>query len=660
MAPPEKVSADQKAFLENLVNDYLEVKKTGAWAKFWASTFQAWLKLWPEDEDAGIMEEGERKKALTDAIDERQQYIKTWFRNHALLELYSEQYYNTRVASKLIRSELDKAFRLEPPHIQEQIVEEHAKLLAESAAKRKHTAERQAPTPQSYNVGIDSISANFDIFEEQVAASGWSFVLLAGGPDPKNAGQISTVAGRNILGLTHSQYDPNFMRAHVPAFKRFLQTCYTPKDCEERALNKATTSGSNGTPSPESPAPSPSPVLVPPATTPLVNVRPTVKPTQREFGANVVAAVDVAQVNPMPGPPTVPFPIDPMVFPTEYGDVSDTADPTLWDGFNVAAALNTMDTRTDAGFIGYPSLTEELAAPLPSFLLPLASFPYSFSTNGSIAPGVVPDAPIANGLNTDTLIVSNTPITNTPIVPPPAPNGPPTVPVAGIQAPASRKAGAKARGNRKASTKARVSKKQTGTVNDNPPSLSPTTPLPTTIPPSLLPTTSPTSSLSPTTPLPTTIPPSLLPTTQTTIPPFAVAHDEPDELPVANDANDNPPFAVAHDEPDELPVANDANDNPPLAVVNDALANNNPPFAVAHDKPDTLPVANDANDTPTVPLISTKARASQKRPRNDGLEPALIVSTKRLRKTQTRTEIEALTDKIPPKIKENRRPRPRR
>lgn len=68
MAPRDKVTADQKAYLRELVDMYLETKKHGGFPKFWASTYQGWFKLWPEPEDMSILNKEERDAELANAI----------------------------------------------------------------------------------------------------------------------------------------------------------------------------------------------------------------------------------------------------------------------------------------------------------------------------------------------------------------------------------------------------------------------------------------------------------------------------------------------------------------------------------------------------------------------------------------------------------------
>ncbi|KAF9495377.1 hypothetical protein BDN71DRAFT_1506729 [Pleurotus eryngii] len=180
-----------------------------------------------------------------------------------------------------------------------------------------------------------------------------------------------------------------------------------PEDCEECRL------GSNPSIHPlpvgSLPAASPlpgsgPPTNPPPAIKPVVLKRATKKATKK---ATSKLTTDVAQtespvlsiqptvaaacadtlfsglppiINPMPVVPAVPINTifsDPINFDPDI-------DTSMWDGFDVEVALNAMNSKA-ADFNSpamYPSLMQELVAPLPNFFLdgnhPLANAPYVF------------------------------------------------------------------------------------------------------------------------------------------------------------------------------------------------------------------------------------------------------------------------------------------
>lgn len=72
MAPKEKVTAEQKAYLLALIDDYLEVRKQADFTKFWARLFLDWFKLWPVEVDTSIKDEEERRAACGIAIKEQE------------------------------------------------------------------------------------------------------------------------------------------------------------------------------------------------------------------------------------------------------------------------------------------------------------------------------------------------------------------------------------------------------------------------------------------------------------------------------------------------------------------------------------------------------------------------------------------------------------
>ncbi|KAF9490908.1 hypothetical protein BDN71DRAFT_1521068 [Pleurotus eryngii] len=450
MAPRDKVTAEQKAFLCTLVDMYLETKKHGGWSKFWASTFQGWFKLWPEPEDTSIVDKEERDAKLAKAILCRHG---NWFRNHAvrkaptslnrrekkskrtrgpqLLELYSTEYYASRVATNvastneaesveelkqlpIIRSETKKAFFDETPEFQAELAAKHQQILKNRAAERKEAkdAPKGPDTPQSYEAGITSIPIHFNVFAKEVEASGWSFVLLCGGPDPRNGGRISTTAlhsGANLVGLSHSQYDPNFMAHHVPAFANFLTTCYTSDDCAARSF----TSGSTNVAAKVSPLPT----LSPPSTA-VANDNPgSLPPSTVALSSNVSPASHPASPRPsvvpnttnaQPSGPTdvtserqsaIPTTSDDVPSSTTLGitanvaagaDIAAGGDTVMefsWDGFDFSGhnlmlsmpVFNLSGGGTGGRGTGseYPSLMQELTAPFPDLSLPTSSFPAS-------------------------------------------------------------------------------------------------------------------------------------------------------------------------------------------------------------------------------------------------------------------------------------------
>ncbi|KDQ32428.1 hypothetical protein PLEOSDRAFT_154590 [Pleurotus ostreatus PC15] len=340
MAPKEKVTADQKTFLTAHVNDFRE---------------------WPEEEDMLITEPGAREEELKKRIDYKQQYLKNWFRNRGLpkvrshvvkelnppkakrspqlLELYSDEYYDTKIAPlvnpiiegktlspgallKIRRKQRDIAWAGEDVNIKQALMMKHRQLQQEAQlarAAKKEEEKKKAVTVTSsdnYAIGIKNIAAHFTAFSQKAGVeSGWSFVLIAGGPDPMNGGKINTMGyhyGDNIFRQNFFDYDPEYKESFVPAFTSFLHTCYTPEQCASRALpgsvmssplllskDKATPSGEASTPV-SMPSPLPQELAPGPASAAILRQAPTSPPHE---------PVAIHQPAPIPIPAAIVTPV---------------------------------------------------------------------------------------------------------------------------------------------------------------------------------------------------------------------------------------------------------------------------------------------------------------------------------------------------------------
>ncbi|KDQ22297.1 hypothetical protein PLEOSDRAFT_171715 [Pleurotus ostreatus PC15] len=430
MAPPSKATAEQKDFLEQNISAYREAQKHGAFQKLWPQVFKGWFDRWPETEDMTIENEELRKKVYKGAIKRTWEYIKVWFRNHGventrctkevsvkplkptrslqLMEYYSKKHYNERIATNvatalaafgdktistsdclaIIRDQTTKAFQLETPQFRKKFIEEHKKyqeVFAAERLKEKDTESEFDPTPASYQSGIATIRAYFEQFAVQTAASGWSFVLL-GGPDPQDGGKIRTSAfhhGSNLLGLSISDYDPNFRQHHLPAFARFLTGCYTSEECDARALPMNDSVNTALSASPPLYVMSPSPTRETTPVTPPLPIPPAPIPAQTATLPNVAEhAAPIVPATPIPLTQMATLPIAaeeaPLAVPIA-AEHAALANPTefSWDGFDLPFSLNggflggttaNFMPSINAQFGAYPSLSAELQASLaPDF-----------------------------------------------------------------------------------------------------------------------------------------------------------------------------------------------------------------------------------------------------------------------------------------------------
>ncbi|KAG9223439.1 hypothetical protein PLEOSDRAFT_154732 [Pleurotus ostreatus PC15] len=283
MAPKEKITPEQKTHLMAQMDDYLEAQKHGSFTKFWVRLYQGWFHRWPAKEDPSIVDEAERREVYALAIKEQESYLKTWFRYrtapkvrtshaaaqapvavelpkatrcHQEVEVYSNKYYASRVAPhvqayykdkpepsaderlKMIRKITKETLASETPEIKDEIKELYLKERLATKEEKLVRTQKADPTPESYIAGIKSIEPRFDAFAQGLAQdSGWTFLLIAGGPDPSNGGRINTKSyqyGTNVFGLTFSSQEPEFKTACIPAFTKYLYSCYSPEQCAAR------------------------------------------------------------------------------------------------------------------------------------------------------------------------------------------------------------------------------------------------------------------------------------------------------------------------------------------------------------------------------------------------------------------------------------------
>ncbi|EAU83277.1 hypothetical protein CC1G_12794 [Coprinopsis cinerea okayama7 len=173
-------------------------------------------------------------------------------------QLYSKKYYKTRVKPKvaaelaklkrrptrgeridMIRRKTGEAYDNETPETKAEI-EKLEKDIAEEREKRKEILQDafvEPPSPSTPEAYLRHIEALREIFQGLLSAlskkTGWSFTVLAGGPDPsKPDGGIRTMSfheGRNEAGLSFLRAHPNFNEAYMVPFSGFLHMVY-PED----------------------------------------------------------------------------------------------------------------------------------------------------------------------------------------------------------------------------------------------------------------------------------------------------------------------------------------------------------------------------------------------------------------------------------------------
>ncbi|KAF4593759.1 hypothetical protein EYR40_008553 [Pleurotus pulmonarius] len=620
--------------------------------------------------DESIKDAELQKKKHKKDINRQQQYIKTWYRNHALpkvrshaseevvfveqqkekakrcpqlLEYYQNQYYKEKIAQDVsealandnkgplgvVREKTKEAWRLEDVAIKARITAEHAQLCkdfrqAREEKKRLEKEEAKArtdPTPSSYAAGIASIARKFSAFSADAGpASGWSFVLIAGGPDPSNNGCINTMAyhyGSNVFGLSVTEYDPEFKAKVTPIFNRFLQTCYSPEQCANRALSCAPATTARPPIAVEEAAKEVLSEAVPSLVTPQEispvpnlpslaelnlpgQVSPAAVPAGPSLSLKVPPGLPSPSLSSSPDPPPDPALIEiPPDFEFDWGSFAP---------YNHYAGMQCTVPPAKS----HMSLLDEMAAPLPidfysqgvampvaTFLHPPISQPVVHQPVPSVLAGIVP--PISQP------VVHPPPISH-PVVhqPPPSIAQPAPSVLAGIAPPISQP------------------------VVHQPPIPQPVVHQP---PPSIA------------QPAPSVLagiaPPISQPVVHQPPIPQPVVHQPPIPQPVVHQPTPSVAPPISQPVTPALALINPTTDVPTTNGINGS--GDSEATTLSMDA-----ISTDFTSKPTNP-------PRRKRPRDDGTDPSFIVTTKRARKPQERTEIDTITKPLAKvKDKENR------
>ncbi|KAG2125465.1 hypothetical protein DEU56DRAFT_916527 [Suillus clintonianus] len=279
MAPRTWLTQEELAFIATFEDDYLECQKKGNYTTFWQPFFEQWEERWPARASlfpgipmdqvltAAQLEENEKFKA---ALQKR---LTVKFRNdygnskpgrkaaaagnsavHKLLsnivkgptagrkrplkesEVYAKKYYTTRVQAsvkdelkaikeqpdvpdpkktnlRVIRKHVDRCWENESVEVKEEISQltREMREAAREAAKGRKSSE---VTNDLIIPRLTEILSTF--FGELHEATGWTFSVLLGGPDPSNGGAIdvsSLHVGSTKLGnrFNHAFSNDNVM-----------------------------------------------------------------------------------------------------------------------------------------------------------------------------------------------------------------------------------------------------------------------------------------------------------------------------------------------------------------------------------------------------------------------------------------------------------------
>ncbi|KAM6500134.1 hypothetical protein JOM56_003148 [Amanita muscaria] len=169
-------------------------------------------------------------------------------RTHTAVQLYSAANYEENVKKSVMAEIQEKAvpknriievvkrktvesFLAEPPEVQQYFKDQSTKLREQRMLEKQAAASREEsnPTPASYAAEIKNLNQLVDlILVELNKRTGWTFLVLAGGPDP-NTGKIRTCSyneGRNMSGHTFAKCHAEFEDVYVKPFMNFLKQVY--------------------------------------------------------------------------------------------------------------------------------------------------------------------------------------------------------------------------------------------------------------------------------------------------------------------------------------------------------------------------------------------------------------------------------------------------
>ncbi|KAG2109146.1 hypothetical protein DEU56DRAFT_762468 [Suillus clintonianus] len=267
MAPRTWLTQEELAFIATFEDDYLECQKKGNYTTFWQPFFEQWEERWPARASlfpgipmdqvltAAQLEENEKFKAAlqkpgrkaaaagNSAVHKLLSNIvkgPTAGRKRPLKEseVYAKKYYTTRVQAsvkdelkaikeqpdvpdpkktnlRVIRKHVDRCWENESVEVKEEISQltREMREAAREAAKGRKSSE---VTNDLIIPRLTEILSTF--FGELHEATGWTFSVLLGGPDPSNGGAIdvsSLHVGSTKLGnrFNHafSKFNDNVM-----------------------------------------------------------------------------------------------------------------------------------------------------------------------------------------------------------------------------------------------------------------------------------------------------------------------------------------------------------------------------------------------------------------------------------------------------------------
>ncbi|KAG2338700.1 hypothetical protein BDR05DRAFT_951759 [Suillus weaverae] len=285
MAPRTWLTADQQTFLLTYRDEYLECQKKGNYSNFWPPFFEKWEDQWPPRASLNpavpmdqpltpeqLMQEAEirtavqtrlivklrndngHSKAARKANGAGNSVVNKLLKKS---EVYAKKYYASRV-QPYIKDELNAIKEQSNPpepkanlhiirkHVAQcwesestDVKEEISQLAREMREARREAAKEKEPpeiTNEEIVPRLTEILSTF--FGELHKATGWTFSVLLGGPDPSNEGAIdvsSLHVGSTKLGNRFNQVFAKFNDNVMVPYYEFVSHVFP-----EAALQKET------------------------------------------------------------------------------------------------------------------------------------------------------------------------------------------------------------------------------------------------------------------------------------------------------------------------------------------------------------------------------------------------------------------------------------
>ncbi|KAJ7832863.1 hypothetical protein B0H14DRAFT_3463128 [Mycena olivaceomarginata] len=381
MAPPEWTTIAQKEYLQKQLPIFLSAteKKGTSLARFWG-TLKEGVPLPPAAGEEDIRTEAQLL-AVGKATEITQKRLKTWMynRRRALraagpsLGLVLKRQKSTRPYRKIeiyqrlygakLKEEANKHGYglLNEEAAAEGVAVAEARVMSETEAAAAELAETEATetrlkeyrrqrmslqrtvamemfagetaedsderTPEDMQLAIDELGEVVKmVLESMAVATGWQFMLVGGGPSPRNGGNIQAKTicfGTTAHGTDFRGSHPNFDEAVLTPFIKYLKRVFPHEIHDAQVLAADNDEDKEGEDDPLAGLLPMDELSAPPKATKPKRMRRTKPPAKCAAAilppaALASGATASAAAAPAPGPPVVPPPV-PLAVPTEIG-----------------------------------------------------------------------------------------------------------------------------------------------------------------------------------------------------------------------------------------------------------------------------------------------------------------------------------------------------